>query len=134
MTRLLAYTWSASLIARRMSDMRSRVKGGLRGRLQLRLAATFALFGTLVSLLLSGGIFLAERQTSDRLMDETLRAELEDYQARRARNPASLPPATISIRGYVLGPGGEDANIPRQVLRSAARQVSVADRWHSLPN
>ncbi|HYP68041.1 MAG TPA: HAMP domain-containing sensor histidine kinase [Thiobacillaceae bacterium] len=98
-----------------MGAIRLRGAGNLRRRLQLRLAATFALFGTLVSLLLSGGIFLAERQTSDRLMDETLRAELEDYLARRARNPASLPPATVSIRGYVYGPGGNYANVPRRV-------------------
>lgn len=99
-----------------MRDTSFRIKGGLSRRLQLRLAATFALFGTLVSLLLSTGIFLAERQTSDRLMDETLRAELEDYLARRTRNPTSLPPATISIRGYVYGAGGDFANIPPKLL------------------
>lgn len=89
---------------------------GLRHSLRFRLATTFAVFGTLVSLLLSGGVFLAAQHTSDRLMDETLRAELEDYLARRARNPASLPPATISIRGYVYVPGSEHAGIPRPVL------------------
>jgi signal transduction histidine kinase len=88
----------------------------LRRRVQFRLAVTFALFGTLVTLLLSGSIFLAERHSSDRLMDESLRAEMEDYIARRARNPASLPPATVSVHGYVYKLGGDHANIPQQLI------------------
>ncbi|MDD5249412.1 MAG: HAMP domain-containing sensor histidine kinase [Rhodocyclaceae bacterium] len=96
--------------------MRSGSPGALRHSLRLRLAATFALFGMLVSLLLSAGVFVAAQHTSDRLIDETLRAELDDYLSRRARNPASLPPATISIRGYVYAPGDDHADIPRPVL------------------
>jgi signal transduction histidine kinase len=96
--------------------MSSAPSGEIRHRLRFRLAVTFALFGTLVTLLLSIGIFITARHTSDRLMDETLRAELEDYVARRSRNPASLPPATISIRGFVYIPGEEQAEIPRAVL------------------
>lgn len=90
--------------------------GGLRHNLHLRLAATFALFGVLVSLLLAAGILVAARQASDRLMDETLRGELDDYLARRARNPASLPPATVSIRGYVYAPGAGHGDVPQPVL------------------
>ena len=90
--------------------------GGFRHSLRLRLAATFAVFGMLVSLLLSGGVFVAAQHTSDRLIDETLRAELDDYLSRRARNPASLPPATISIRGYAFAPGDDNAEVPRPVL------------------
>ena len=90
--------------------------GGLRHSLRFRLALRFALFGTLVSLLLSGGLFFAAQHTSARLMDETLRAELDDYVARRARNRASLPPATLSISGYVYAPDGDHSNIPQPVL------------------
>jgi signal transduction histidine kinase len=89
----------------------------LRYSLRLRLAVRFAVFGTLISLLLSIGIFVSARHTSDRLIDETLRAELEDYLARRARNPASLPPATASLRGYVYVPGRNDPDVPAAVLR-----------------
>jgi signal transduction histidine kinase len=92
------------------------LKNALSRRLRFRLATTFALFGTLVSLLLSGIVFLAEQHGSDRLMDETLRSELQDYMARRARNPASMPPATISIRGYVFRPDAEPSDIPPQIL------------------
>jgi signal transduction histidine kinase len=96
--------------------MNSAAPGDIGKSLHLRLAATFALFGALVSLLLSVGVFLTAQHTSERLMDETLRAELDDYLARRARNPASLPPATISIRGFVYIPGRYQADIPRAVL------------------
>jgi signal transduction histidine kinase len=34
-------------------------------------------------------------------MDETLKAELEDYLTRRQRNPYSLPQATVTVMGYV---------------------------------
>jgi len=113
--------------------------GGLRHNLHLRLATTFALFGILVSLLLATGILVTARQASDRLMDETLRAELDDYLARRARNPTSLPPATLSIRGYVYRRDGNSDDVPRPVLDlpvgkhqltmdGVPYRVSVADR------
>lgn len=89
---------------------------GWRRSLRVRLAALFALFGMLVSVLLSAALFVAAQRTSDRLMDETLRSELDDYVARRARNPASLPPVTLNIRGYVVTPGGDNADVPRPVL------------------
>lgn len=70
-------------------------------KLRSRVAVAFATFGAVVSLLLSSGLNFAARDVGQRLMDETLRAELDDYMARRARNPRSLPPATASLRGYV---------------------------------
>jgi signal transduction histidine kinase len=83
--------------------------------LRFRLAATFAWFGALVSLLLSLGLFFTAHNLGERLMDETLRAEIEDYMARRSRNPDSLPPATISVRGYVHVPGRLTADIPPEL-------------------
>src|SRR5512143_4322581 len=85
--------------------------------LRFRLAATFAWFGALVSLLLSIGLSLIAHNLGERLMDETLRAEIEDYIARRARNPNSLPPATISVRGYVHVPGRPDEAIPPVLIK-----------------
>lgn len=84
--------------------------------LRFKLASTFAWFGALVSLLLSVGLSLAAHNLGERLMDETLRAELDDYIARRARNPDSLPPATISVRGYVHLPGRLTEAIPPELL------------------
>ncbi len=107
--------------------------------LRFRLAATFAWFGALVSLLLATGLSFTAHNLGERLMDETLRAEIEDYIARRARNPNSLPPATISVRGYVHVPGRPDEAIPpallkldpgkhQLVLDGIPYRVAVADR------
>ncbi|WP_161626942.1 sensor histidine kinase [Sulfuricella denitrificans] len=89
----------------------------VRHSLRFRLASTFAVFGALVSLLLSLGLFFTAHNLGERLMDETLRAEIEDYMSRRSRNPNSLPPATISVRGYVHVPGRGAENIPPELLR-----------------
>ena len=69
--------------------------------LRFRGGLAFALFGCLLSLLLSGWLYLASHEASLRLMDETLKAELEDYLTRRQRNPYSLPQATVTVVGYV---------------------------------
>ena len=58
-----------------------------RRSLRLRVALAFAGFGALLSLVLTAGIWYAAHDVSRRLMDESLKAEMEDYMARRARNP-----------------------------------------------
>lgn len=85
--------------------------------LRFRLASTFAWFGALVSLLLSLGLSFTAHNLGERLMDETLRAEIEDYISRRSRNPNSLPPATVSVRGYVHVPGRRAEDMPPELLR-----------------
>jgi signal transduction histidine kinase len=69
--------------------------------LRFRGGLAFALFGFLLSVLLSGWLYRASHEASVLLMDETLQAELKDYVARRERNPHSLPQATVTVQGYV---------------------------------
>lgn len=69
--------------------------------LRYRVVVGFAVFGTLVSLLLASGLYFAAHDLSQRLIDETLMAELDDYVARRERNPKSIPPSTVTVHGYV---------------------------------
>jgi len=106
---------------------------------RFRLALTFALFGAMVSLLLSTGLSFTAHNLGEHLIDETLRAEIEDYISRRSRNPNSLPPATISIRGYVFFPGQSNADIPPELhdltpgkyqlsLNSIPYRVAVVDK------
>lgn len=78
--------------------------------LRFRVAAAFAALGGGLSLIIAVGLFLGIRDAGERLIDETLAAEMQDYQARRDRNPHSLPPATVTLLGY-LAPGsvGEPA-------------------------
>lgn len=82
---------------------------------RFRLALTFAMFGAMVSLLLSLGLSFTTHNLGDRLIDETLRAEIEDYISRRSRNPNSLPPATVSIQGYVFSPGQSRTELPPEL-------------------
>ncbi len=96
-----------------------------RPSLRLRVAIAFATLGAALSLLLSLGIWFATLDVSQRLMDQTLKAELEDYMARRARNPQSLPPATASLRGYYAAPDSAGADLPPQLRTLAAGQHEI---------
>jgi signal transduction histidine kinase len=96
-----------------------------RPSLRLRVAAAFAGLGALLSLLLTAGIWYAAHDVSRRLMDQTLKAELEDYMARRARNPLSLPPDSASLRGYLVPAGAPKAELPPPLRGLALGQHEV---------
>ncbi len=85
--------------------------------LRFKLALTFAIFGAMVSLLLSLGLSFTAHTLGERLMDETLSAEIDGYLSRRSRNPNALLPSTVSIQGYVLTSQQSELNIPPE-LRS----------------
>jgi signal transduction histidine kinase len=91
--------------------------------LRFRGGLAFALFGCLLSLLLSGWLYLASHDASLRLMDETLKAELEDYFNRLQRNPNSLPAATVTVVGFV-SPSLQGAPPPPEELRKAEPGLS----------
>jgi signal transduction histidine kinase len=89
--------------------------------------------------LFAGGIWLAAHDISQRLIDQTLRDELDDYTARRQRNPRSLPPDTAGLRGYLVEAGAGSAHLPPAIRSLAEGQheldidgvpyrVAVADR------
>ncbi len=84
----------------------------LRHSLRFRVAFAFASFGALLSLLFSLAIYITEHQMGRELMDETLRAELEDSINRYERNTYFIPPNTVSIKGYVLSRRYLVDNIP----------------------
>jgi signal transduction histidine kinase len=91
-----------------------------RHSLRFRVAIAFAGLGAVLSLLLTAGIWFAAHDVSQRLMDQTLKAELEDYMARRARNPSSLPPNTVGLRGYLVSP-----DTPGSEITEALRDLPV---------
>lgn len=92
--------------------------------LRLRVAIGFALLCVLVSLALGGWVYLGSRDLEERLIDEALAAELEDYRARLERNPQSLPPLTAAVRGYLVT-GEAEEELP-------AGLASLAPGYHSL--
>ncbi|MFK5986943.1 MAG: HAMP domain-containing sensor histidine kinase [Pseudomonadota bacterium] len=85
-----------------------------------RLTITLAIFGGVISLLLASFIYIASADLEARLIDDTLNAELDDYIARRQRNPQSLPERTATIRAYVISSQAEATQIP-----AAVRQLNV---------
>jgi signal transduction histidine kinase len=93
--------------------------------LRLRVAIAFAVMGAALGLLLIVGIWFAAHDVSQRLMDQTLKAELEDYMARRARNPLSLPPATASLRGYFSGPDSPPDDVPAELCNLPPGQHEI---------
>lgn len=84
--------------------------------LRVRGGIAFAAFGFALSLLLSAWVYLSTHAGGLRLMDQTLTAELKDYLRRRARDPDSLPQATVTVVGYVL-PAPAGAPPPPRELR-----------------
>ena len=97
--------------------------------LRFKLALTFALFGAVVSLLLSLGLSFIAHSLGERLVDETLNAEIDDYISRRSRNPESLPPSTISIQGFLLEQGQGNETIPSELrsLHEGKFQLTLHD-------
>ncbi len=84
--------------------------------LRTRLAATFALFGVLVSLLSAAGLFATAHSLGIRLMDETLGAEIDDYLMRTRFNPNALLPSTFTIRGFAHSPGTPAPGMPSELI------------------
>ncbi|MBS1218192.1 MAG: hypothetical protein H6R21_1325, partial [Proteobacteria bacterium] len=76
--------------------------------LRARVALYFAAFGALLSVVMALMMYQSAHDLSVRLVDETLTAELDDYIARRGRNPHSLPPSTVILQGYVREAGETD--------------------------
>lgn len=84
--------------------------------LRLKLALVFAAFGAALILLLSLGLTFTTQRSGESLMDETLRAEIDGYLLRRARNPNALLPSTVSIQGYLLKPDNNTDGIPPELI------------------
>jgi len=83
--------------------------------LRYRVAVGFAALGGGLSLIIAIVLFLGARDAGERLIDETLNAEMQDYQARRARNPQSLPPATVTLLGYVVPAAANEPPLPGEL-------------------
>jgi signal transduction histidine kinase len=74
----------------------------LRFSLRYRVAITFFLLGWLVSMAMGAMLYGLTISLEEKLIEDTLSTELEDYMNRYAKNPASLPPSSTHIQGYVF--------------------------------
>jgi signal transduction histidine kinase len=85
--------------------------------LRFRVATAFAVTGGIISLVAAFGLYLGVRDAGERLIDETLKAEIQDYLARRSRNPDSHPPSTATLLGYALPGRAGEAPPPDAIAR-----------------
>ena len=83
--------------------------------LRFRVATAFAAIGGVISMVAVIGLYVAVRDAGERLIDETMNAEIEDYLSRRSRNPSSPPPLTATLLGYVLPPRPGEPMPPRAI-------------------
>ncbi len=98
-----------------------------RTSLRYRVAFAFAFLGTLVSLVIAGGLYVLMLDMEKRLINETLSTELEDYMARFALDPDTPPPSSTALHSFVIGAGsGESPEVLRQ-LQPGLQQVQIKD-------
>ncbi len=93
--------------------------------LRFQAAVVFALFGALISAVLSGALYWTVKDVGSNLMRETLRAELDDIVARHERDQVFVPPNTVAFRAYVLSPMEPDELVPEQVHH-------LEPGWHNI--
>ena len=83
----------------------------LRNSLRYRVAISFLLFGGLISTLLGVVLYWLTITIEERLIEETLSTELEDYVVRYQKNAEASPPTSKDIKTYNLN---TDADTNRQ--------------------
>ncbi len=99
-----------------------------RTSLRYRVAFAFAFLGTLVSLVIAGGLYVLMLDMEKRLIAETLSTELGDYMARFALDPNTPPPNSTALRSFVIGASpGESPEILQQ-LQPGLQQVQIKDK------
>lgn len=98
-----------------------------------RAALFFAGFGMLLSVLMAFMLYQSAHDLGQRLIDETLTAELDDYIARRERNPYSLPPSTVILQGYIRDAEGHgDVPAYLSALPVGRHSVSVGQSYYRI--
>jgi hypothetical protein len=96
--------------------------------LRFRVTVSYAALAGGLALITAVALYFGALDAGQRLMDQTLSAETQDYQARRARNPRSLPPATATLLGYISPAGSEDPPLPETLASETPgrRDVTLA--------
>lgn len=97
--------------------------------LRFPVVLAFAVFGALLSMLFSSGIYYTAHEIGRRLMDETLRAEFEDSVERHVRDSVFVPLNTVSIKGYVLSDTESALGIPPEIksLSPGRHEVNIGE-------
>ncbi|GMR08531.1 MAG: HAMP domain-containing sensor histidine kinase [Gammaproteobacteria bacterium] len=99
-----------------------------RTSLRYRVTLAFALLGMVISLGLAGTLYVLTVDMEDRLIAETLSAELEDYITRYEVDAEAPPPTSTTIRTYVIQPGAKSAPEVLRELQAGLHQVQLEGR------
>ncbi|MDD2700629.1 MAG: HAMP domain-containing sensor histidine kinase [Sideroxydans sp.] len=81
-------------------------------------------------MLLSSSLFIFAKHLGNQLVNETLRAELEDSVERYESTPSFIPPNTTSLKGYILSRTGSSPGIPEAVKNLSPGMHSVRVNEH----
>ena len=100
--------------------------------LRFRVATAFAAIGGVISLLMAIGLYVGVHDAGQRLIDETLNAEMQDYLSRRSRNPHSLPPAAATLLGYVQPADTGEPAPPEAIagLKPGLHEIRLGEVFH----
>ena len=98
--------------------------------LRYRVALAFALLGAFVSTGVAGVFYLLTLNMEQRLITQTLNAELDNYVARYRRDPSTPPPAGGGMQMHVVGAAAGD--MPRELagLAGGLHRLRIGDRHY----
>ncbi len=99
-----------------------------RTSLRYRVAFAFAFLGTLVSLVIAGGLYVLMLDMEERLIAETLSTELDDYMARFALDPNTPPPNSTALNSFVISSSPGESPVILQHLQPGLQQVQIKDK------
>lgn len=99
-----------------------------RTNLRSRVTLAFALLGLVVSLGVAGSLYVLTIDMEERLIAETLSAELEDYISRYKIDPRTLPPTSTTIRTYVVLPDTQNIPTVLRDLKAGLHKVIIEGR------
>lgn len=85
--------------------------------LPFRVAFSFACFGGIISLVLCVWVYFAVQELGMRIVDRNLTDEMDDFIARRTRNPSSTPLKTTTLMGFVHPAKQTDPSVPPPLLK-----------------
>ena len=99
-----------------------------RRRLRSRIALSFLLFGTLLSVLFALSMLFLQNYLEDQLIGATLKQELDDYVTQLRLDPSLVEPFYTRIQGYITRPGDPNHTVSAQVrtLPTGVHDVKIA--------
>lgn len=99
-----------------------------RANLRYRVSMAFALLGALVSVGIGVALYVLTVGLEQRLIAETLSAELEDYILRYAADPHTPPPSSTTLRTYVGN--GDEVPSPLKQLEPGLHRLRLDGRGY----